>query len=80
MLNFLLLMVMLYSKFSLIQLLRDDQFHGKPEGSDDSKWLVSQLMNAIDSLPLQSEETQVEIIKVLMDLCNSSAFFVNFMD
>lgn len=46
------------------QLLRDNQFHSSYEEDDESTWLPCQLLAAIQSLPLHSEDTQVELLKV----------------
>ncbi|KAK3879353.1 hypothetical protein Pcinc_016070 [Petrolisthes cinctipes] len=55
------------------KLLRDTQFHSDYEEDDETTWLPSQLLAAIQSLPSHSEDTQVELMKVLLNMsCVSS--------
>lgn len=48
----------------ILQLLRDTQFHSGYEEDDETTWLPSQLLAAVQSLPLHTEDVQVELLKV----------------
>ncbi|XP_045615029.1 brefeldin A-inhibited guanine nucleotide-exchange protein 3 isoform X2 [Procambarus clarkii] len=50
------------------KLLRDTQFHSGYEEDDETVWLPCQLLGAIQSLPLHLEDTQVELLKVLLNM------------
>ncbi|XP_047502292.1 brefeldin A-inhibited guanine nucleotide-exchange protein 3-like isoform X2 [Penaeus chinensis] len=50
------------------KLLRDTQFHSGYEEDDETTWLPSQLLAAVQSLPLHSEDNQVELLKVLLNM------------
>ncbi|XP_042241028.1 brefeldin A-inhibited guanine nucleotide-exchange protein 3-like isoform X2 [Homarus americanus] len=50
------------------KLLRDTQFHSGYEEDDETMWLPCQLLGAIQSLPLHSEDTQVELLKVVLNM------------
>lgn len=51
------------------RLLRDDRFHSNFELEDDSKWLLGQLLQATSSFPLHTDDTQVDILKVMYAVC-----------
>nr|XP_053656343.1 brefeldin A-inhibited guanine nucleotide-exchange protein 3-like [Cherax quadricarinatus] len=51
------------------KLLRDTQFHSGYEEDDETVWLPCQLLSTMQSLPLHSEDTQVELLKVLLNMC-----------
>ncbi|XP_037800273.1 brefeldin A-inhibited guanine nucleotide-exchange protein 3-like [Penaeus monodon] len=50
------------------KLLRDTQFHSGYEEDDETTWLPSQLLAAVQSLPLHTEDNQVELLKVLLNM------------
>lgn len=50
------------------KLLRDTQFHSGYEEDDETTWLPSQLLAAVQSLPLHTEDVQVELLKVLLNM------------
>ncbi|XP_076031300.1 brefeldin A-inhibited guanine nucleotide-exchange protein 3 isoform X2 [Oratosquilla oratoria] len=50
------------------KILRDSQFHSAYEEEDETTWLASQFLGALQSLPLHGEDAQVDIVKVLLSM------------
>lgn len=46
------------------RILRDDRFHSNFEPAEDSKWLLGQILQATLSFSTQTDDTQVDILKV----------------
>ncbi|XP_069945766.1 brefeldin A-inhibited guanine nucleotide-exchange protein 3 [Cherax quadricarinatus] len=59
------------------KLLRDTQFHSGYEEDDETVWLPCQLLSTMQSLPLHSEDTQVELLKVLLNMCCVSGITIS---
>ncbi|XP_023223516.1 brefeldin A-inhibited guanine nucleotide-exchange protein 3-like [Centruroides sculpturatus] len=54
-----------------------DSLHSPFETDDDEKWLPCQLLKAIPSVLHSSEDTQIEILKILLQLAGTSSWHLS---
>ncbi|CAL4163096.1 unnamed protein product, partial [Meganyctiphanes norvegica] len=59
------------------KLLRDTEFHSGYEEDDETTWLPSQLLGAIQSLPHHTHDTQVELLKAVLNMSCVSGIVVS---
>lgn len=57
--------------------MRDERFQSGTEPEDDSLWLPAQLLLATSSMPTQCEDTQVHILRVVLNLACSASWALN---
>ncbi|XP_054004182.1 brefeldin A-inhibited guanine nucleotide-exchange protein 3 isoform X2 [Hylaeus anthracinus] len=61
----------------LHRMLRDDRFQSPYEPEDDSLWLPAQMLHAMGSILSQSDDTQTDMLKVLLQVACSSYWTMN---
>ncbi|KAJ8951561.1 hypothetical protein NQ318_020436 [Aromia moschata] len=61
----------------LNKIVRDERFQSGPEPEDDSLWLPAQLLMATSSMLSQCEDTQVHILRVVLNLACSASWALN---
>ncbi|CAB3365009.1 Hypothetical predicted protein [Cloeon dipterum] len=66
-----------YGISGLQKILRDDRFYSNYEPEDDSVWLPSQLLHCINSILTQSDDTQVDMLKALLNMACSNYWTMN---
>lgn len=57
--------------------MRDERFQSGTEPEDDSLWLPSQLLVTTSSMLSQCEDTQVHILRVILNLACSASWALN---
>ncbi|KMQ96975.1 brefeldin a-inhibited guanine nucleotide-exchange protein 3, partial [Lasius niger] len=58
-------------------MLRDDRFQSPYEPEDDSLWLPAQMLHAMSSIVSQSDDTQTDMLKVLLQVACSPYWTMN---
>ncbi|CAG5092160.1 Similar to Arfgef3: Brefeldin A-inhibited guanine nucleotide-exchange protein 3 (Mus musculus) [Cotesia congregata] len=66
-----------YGLTGLHKILRDDRFQSPYEPEDDSLWLPAQMLHAMGSLLSQSDDTQTDMLKVLLQVACSAYWTMN---
>ncbi|EFA08546.2 Brefeldin A-inhibited guanine nucleotide-exchange protein 3-like Protein [Tribolium castaneum] len=61
----------------LNKIVRDERFQSGTEPEDDSLWLPAQLLLATSSMLTQCEDTQVHILRVVLNLACSASWALN---
>ncbi|XP_015191675.1 PREDICTED: brefeldin A-inhibited guanine nucleotide-exchange protein 3 isoform X4 [Polistes dominula] len=61
----------------LHKMLRDDIFQSPYEPEDDSLWLPAQMLHAMSSMLSQSDDTQTDMLKVLLQVACSPYWTMN---
>ncbi|KAK4874079.1 hypothetical protein RN001_013439 [Aquatica leii] len=59
------------------KIVRDDRFQAGSEPEDDSLWLPAQLLYATSSMLSQCEDTQVQVLRVVLNLACSASWTLN---
>ncbi|XP_034951674.1 brefeldin A-inhibited guanine nucleotide-exchange protein 3 [Chelonus insularis] len=66
-----------YGLTGLHKILRDDRFQSPYEPEDDSLWLPAQMLHAMGSILSQSDDTQTDMLKVLLQVACSAYWTMN---
>ncbi|XP_011297452.1 brefeldin A-inhibited guanine nucleotide-exchange protein 3 isoform X2 [Fopius arisanus] len=66
-----------YGISGLHKILRDDRFQSPYEPEDDSLWLPAQMLHAMGSILSQSDDTQTDMLKVLLQVACSAYWTMN---
>jgi hypothetical protein len=66
-----------YTKTQLQKIVRDERFQSGTEPEDDSLWLPAQLLLATSSMLSQCEDTQVHVLRVVLNLACSASWALN---
>ncbi|KAF5291462.1 hypothetical protein FQR65_LT01774 [Abscondita terminalis] len=61
----------------LNKIVRDERFQAGSEPEDDSLWLPAQLLHATSSMLSQCEDTQVQILRVVLNLACGACWTLN---
>ncbi|KAG8035626.1 hypothetical protein G9C98_001054 [Cotesia typhae] len=69
--------LVVYGLTGLHKILRDDRFQSPYEPEDDSLWLPAQMLHAMGSLLSQSDDTQTDMLKVLLQVACSAYWTMN---
>ncbi|KAK0081887.1 hypothetical protein PV325_011414 [Microctonus aethiopoides] len=67
----------LYGISGLHKILRDDRFQSPYEPEDDSLWLPAQMLHAMGSILSQSDDTQTDMLKILLQIACSAYWTMN---
>lgn len=59
------------------KLIRDERFQAGIEPEDDSLWLPAQLLSATASMLTHCEDTQVHILRVMLNMACSTSWALN---
>ncbi|XP_076763576.1 brefeldin A-inhibited guanine nucleotide-exchange protein 3 [Xylocopa sonorina] len=66
-----------FGLLGLHKMLRDDRFQSPYEPEDDSLWLPAQMLHAMSSMLSQSDDTQTDMLKVLLQVACLSYWTMN---
>lgn len=69
--------LMLHAVSGLQKLLRDDRFHSSFECENEMQWLPTQLLQAVGAVQLHSDEIQIELLKVLLNMACTNWWTMN---
>ncbi|CAH1799775.1 unnamed protein product [Owenia fusiformis] len=59
------------------KMLHDERFHSSMESEKEEQWLPSQILDCVSSTPSLSEDIQIEVMKVLLDMTFSTTWCMN---
>ncbi|XP_060081313.1 brefeldin A-inhibited guanine nucleotide-exchange protein 3-like [Ylistrum balloti] len=66
-----------YAVGGIQQILKDEKFQSSMESDKEEHWLPIQILNTVFSTPSLPEDTQVEIMKLLLKMTFSTAWCMN---